>query len=104
MKKRIRVDDWSGFIKKTRERLELDRKHFAVLFGVSIETLNNWEYRGQIPPPMCQDALITLYENSDRAKAIVGRESFWKEVAKGAFVVGVILLLCKMFSDSGKNQ
>jgi DNA-binding transcriptional regulator YiaG len=41
--------DWSGRLVAMRERLGLSQKEFAVLVGVSVKTLQNWEQRRRQP-------------------------------------------------------
>lgn len=48
------------FVKKTREKLELDKKDFADLIGVSHTELSMWESFNQCPPAPVQHLIFLL--------------------------------------------
>ena len=59
--------DWKKYVIETRERLGLTQQEFARLLGVSVPSVQRWEY-GKTKPPLLQADIIN--QINDRMNAI----------------------------------
>ena len=104
---------WKEFLRETREDLGITRLEFSRLLGVSLSTFNSWEYSQRVPPPIYQDMIVRLHDNSDEIRAMLdadrarylkmgysdaqpgqrGNGDFWKGVKGGITAVGAVVLL-----------
>lgn len=116
--------EWSNFVKETRKLLGLSRPEFASLLGITIPTLDSWEYLGVVPPPVYQYVVGELHNNAVKARnqldsdkwryinagnsqeGVANRKnvSFWKDVAKGAVAIGAILLIASVLSNQSEEN
>ena len=112
---------WSQFLKELRQKLGITREELAQLLGVTISSLNHWEYREIIPPLLYQDMILQLYRNAEKVKIELNRkkgeylalattkkyksdDDFWPKAIVGGILggalIGAMALLIKALSDT----
>lgn len=112
---------WSQFLRETKQKLGITREEFAQLLGVTISSLNHWEYSDVTPPLLYQDMILQLYQNAEKIKEELAKkkgeylslatttkyksdDDFWTGVVLGGALVGAMALLIKALSGSDTKK
>lgn len=113
-----------SILKELRQKLSITREELAQLLGVTISSLNHWEYRKILPTLLYQDMILQLYSNADKVKIELNRnkgEYLALAITKkykskddfltksngdilGCALIGAMALLIKALSDTKERD